>query len=57
MTVLGYDRFCMQGGDWGAFVASVMALRFPQRLTGIHLNLLGGEARAEERSDPRGGGL
>ena len=50
MTVLGYDRFCMQGGDWGAFVASVMALRFPQRLTGIHLNLLG--VRREQKSDP-----
>ena len=50
MTVLGYDRFCMQGGDWGAFVASVMALRFPQRLTGIHLNLLG--VRREQTSDP-----
>ena len=50
MTVLGYDRFCMQGGDWGAFVASVMALRFPQRLTGIHLNLLG--VRREQKNDP-----
>ena len=30
----------MQGGDWGGFLASVMGLRFPQRVTGIHLNLL-----------------
>jgi microsomal epoxide hydrolase len=30
----------VQGGDWGGFLASVMGLRFPQRLTGIHLNLL-----------------
>ena len=29
MTVLGYDRFCMQGGDWGAFVASVHGAALP----------------------------
>jgi microsomal epoxide hydrolase len=40
MSALGYERFCAQGGDWGAFVTSVLGLRHPQRLTGIHLNLL-----------------
>ena len=40
MDTLGYPRYGVQGGDWGAFLASVMGLRFPQRLTGIHLNLL-----------------
>jgi microsomal epoxide hydrolase len=38
--VLGYERFGVQGGDWGAFVASVLGLRYPQHVTGIHLNLL-----------------
>jgi microsomal epoxide hydrolase len=38
--VLGYQRFGVQGGDWGASVASLMGLRYPQLLTGIHLNLL-----------------
>jgi microsomal epoxide hydrolase len=38
--VLGYRRFGAQGGDWGAFVASVLAQRHPELLTGIHLNLL-----------------
>jgi pimeloyl-ACP methyl ester carboxylesterase len=38
--VLGYGRFGVQGGDWGAFIASVMGLRFPERVAGIHLNLL-----------------
>jgi microsomal epoxide hydrolase len=38
--VLGYRRFAAQGGDWGAFVSSVLALNYPQRLIGIHLNLL-----------------
>jgi microsomal epoxide hydrolase len=40
MDVLGYKRFGVQGGDWGGFVASVMGLRFPERVAGIHLNLL-----------------
>ncbi len=38
--VLGYRRFGAQGGDWGAFVTSVLGHRFPERLTGIHLNML-----------------
>jgi pimeloyl-ACP methyl ester carboxylesterase len=38
--VLGYGRFGVQGGDWGGFIASVMGLRFPERVAGIHLNLL-----------------
>jgi microsomal epoxide hydrolase len=40
MTTLGYPRFGAQGGDWGGFVASVLGHRVPERLTGIHLNLL-----------------
>jgi microsomal epoxide hydrolase len=40
MTVLGYPRFCVQGGDWGASVASRMGYAYPDRLLGVHLNLL-----------------
>ena len=38
--VLGYERYGAQGGDWGAFITSRLALTHPGRLTGIHLNLL-----------------
>jgi pimeloyl-ACP methyl ester carboxylesterase len=38
--VLAYKRFAAQGGDWGASVASRLALQYPDRLYGIHLNLL-----------------
>ena len=38
--VLGYPRFAAQGGDWGAFVTSVLGMKYPERLLGIHLNLL-----------------
>jgi microsomal epoxide hydrolase len=38
--VLGYRRFAAQGGDWGGFVASYLGVFHPQKLLGIHLNLL-----------------
>jgi microsomal epoxide hydrolase len=38
--VLGYKRFAVQGGDWGCFVASVLGHRYPEQVTGIHLNML-----------------
>ena len=40
MSRLGYERFGAQGGDWGAMVTTQMALQAPERLTGIHLNLI-----------------
>ncbi len=38
--VLGYGRFGCQGGDWGASISTVLAHRYPERVRGIHLNLL-----------------
>jgi microsomal epoxide hydrolase len=38
--VLGYPRFAAQGGDWGAFITSRLGYAYPERLYGIHLNLL-----------------
>jgi microsomal epoxide hydrolase len=38
--VLGYKRFAAQGGDWGAFITSRLGYRYPERLHGIHVNLL-----------------
>jgi pimeloyl-ACP methyl ester carboxylesterase len=40
MTVLGYERFAAQGGDWGAFVASCLGHAHAERILGIHINLL-----------------
>src|SRR2546423_2528285 len=40
MNTLGYAQFAVQGGDWGAFIASRLAAVYPERVTGIHLNLL-----------------
>lgn len=38
--VLGYNHYAVQGGDWGSFIASRLAVDVPDRLHGIHLNLL-----------------
>ena len=38
--VLGYPRFCVQGGDWGASIGSSLGVRHAERLIGLHLNLL-----------------
>jgi pimeloyl-ACP methyl ester carboxylesterase len=55
---LGYNRFGVQGGDWGAITASRLGYAHPDQLIGIHLNLLAvrrersnlAEASAEERA-------
>ncbi len=38
--VLGYERFGAQGGDWGSFITSRLGWAYPERLTGIHLNMM-----------------
>jgi pimeloyl-ACP methyl ester carboxylesterase len=38
--VLGYRRFGAQGGDWGSFVAARLGYAHPERLSGIHLNMM-----------------
>ncbi|HTO13118.1 MAG TPA: epoxide hydrolase [Candidatus Binatia bacterium] len=38
--VLGYRRFAAQGGDWGAFITSLLGATHPERLAGIHVTLL-----------------
>jgi microsomal epoxide hydrolase len=42
MTRLGYDRFLVQGGNWGAFIGADMARLAPERIIGLHLNCLNG---------------
>jgi pimeloyl-ACP methyl ester carboxylesterase len=38
--VLGYSRYCAQGGDWGGFITSRLGYAYPQNLYGIHVNML-----------------
>ena len=45
MKELGYEKFFAQGGDFGAGITTVMALKYPQHLIGIHLNYIPGSYR------------
>lgn len=40
MTALGYDRFVAQGGDWGSLISRFLPDLAPERLIGLHLNLI-----------------
>jgi pimeloyl-ACP methyl ester carboxylesterase len=42
MFELGYKRFGAQGGDFGANISTVMSLRAPERVIGLHLNYIPG---------------
>lgn len=42
MNGLGYPKFGAQGGDLGAGVSTWLAYRYPETVTGIHLNYIPG---------------
>ncbi|MEU5340601.1 epoxide hydrolase family protein [Streptomyces sp. NPDC020766] len=48
MDRLGYRRFGAQGGDWGAGISRELGRAFPDRLIGVHLNLLPGAHASTE---------
>ncbi|XP_014484117.1 PREDICTED: uncharacterized protein LOC106749308 [Dinoponera quadriceps] len=39
MLRLGFDKFYVQGGDWGACITTDMSILFPQHVLGMHSNL------------------
>lgn len=39
MIRLGYDKFYIQGGDWGSALGSTIATLFPQNVFGYHSNM------------------
>jgi len=51
MTELGYEQFAVQGGDWGAGIATWLARDFPPRITKMHLNYIPGSF-SPEADDP-----
>ena len=40
MAALGYNRFGAQGGDWGSAVSAALGALHPDRMVGIHLNMV-----------------
>lgn len=39
MVRLGYDRFIVQGGDWGSIIGSSISILFPQNVIAYHSNM------------------
>ena len=39
-NVLGYKKYIAQGGDFGATIATWLAYDFPNKMLGIHINIL-----------------
>jgi epoxide hydrolase len=40
MQRLGYSRYGLQGGDWGAIINRLHAARYPDRVIGLHSNFV-----------------
>lgn len=41
MLKLGYDRYFVQGGDWGSLMVRSVALRYPEHVKALHCNMVG----------------
>lgn len=52
MARLGYERYMVQGGDWGFLVGTEIARQFPQHVIGLHLNLLNGSPPPDAETIP-----
>ncbi|XP_026672258.1 juvenile hormone epoxide hydrolase 1-like isoform X2 [Ceratina calcarata] len=39
MHRLGFEKFYVQGGDWGSLIGANMAALYPDKVTGLHLNM------------------
>ncbi|MGW2639871.1 epoxide hydrolase family protein [Streptomyces sp. NPDC001348] len=57
MRRLGYERFGAQGGDWGAAISRELGRAHPDRVIGVHLNLLPGAQALTEPTDGELAGL
>jgi pimeloyl-ACP methyl ester carboxylesterase len=44
---LGYERYAVQGGDWGGPIASELGARSPEHVIGVHLNFIAAPAPAD----------
>jgi microsomal epoxide hydrolase len=40
MARLGYDKYGVQGGDWGAMISAMVAATDPEHVIGLHSNML-----------------
>ncbi|TDW95105.1 pimeloyl-ACP methyl ester carboxylesterase [Kribbella pratensis] len=48
VTRLGYQRYGVQGGDWGSAISREVGRIDPERVIGVHLNLIPGAGATSE---------
>lgn len=48
MERLGYERYGVQGGDWGAAISRELGRTRPDQVIGVHLNLLPNSAATQD---------
>lgn len=53
MRLLGYDSYIAQGGDWGAMIATQLAMRDAPRCKAIHINMVVPGTAAPETTEER----
>ncbi len=53
MEKIGYQRYAIAGGDWGAIINRYLAFNYPDRLIGLHSNMMlaGLPTDPEQRAD------
>lgn len=44
MDRLKHKNYYVQGGDWGSFIAKLMSAIYPDRVTGVHVTMIGGNS-------------
>jgi len=52
MSTLGFERFYVQGGDWGAPISARIAFEEPERVAGVHVNAVSVLPLPGDLSDP-----
>jgi pimeloyl-ACP methyl ester carboxylesterase len=60
VNVLGYEKFAVQGGDWGGIICTPLGYKYPENIIGLSQNYMGVTIRQECEPDPneiRGHGM
>jgi pimeloyl-ACP methyl ester carboxylesterase len=52
MEALGYERYVLQGGDWGSPISFQLAYQRPERVAALHLNVVSVLPAPADLTDP-----
>lgn len=54
MEALGFKKYGVQGGDWGAIIGTAIALQHPKAVTGLHINFVHPSPHAPDEEEMTG---